>query len=258
MHKLTIPMLILSSFLSQPVSWAQTGNPMSKKVDSSAKGTAEQAKKTAEEAKKTADEAKKDVEETKKDVKETKEDVKETKKDVEETKKAVIGQRGERDFAGLHFGAGVGFTRTFGRDRIKSATNDNGIVRIDGEQNALPRAMLESHFFLTPRQWGELFDHWDYSADEKGHFGLGPYVGIVPGSSEIIQAIALGIMFGFKDPVFKNAGHSWNLGVGVSLEPNAVTLGDGLEPNQPVPPGATVRTQTRSLAGVTAVLSYGW
>lgn len=237
MHKLAIPLFILSSFLLQSVCWARAEDPTSKKVDSlvkevaEAKGTAEQAKNTAKEAKNIA----------------------------EETKKALeIGQRAGKDFAGLHFGVGIGFTRTFGRDRIETATNENGIVRIDGEKNAIPRVLLESHFFLTPKQWGELFDCGDYSNDEKGHFGIGPFVGIQPGTDQIIQAIAAGIMVGFKDPILKNANNSWNIGLGISLEPSSKTLGDGLKPNEPVPAGATVHTQTRSLAGITALLSYGW
>lgn len=189
--------------------------------------------------------------------------VEEAKKTAEEAKKTAekaleIGQRAEKDFAGLHFGVGVGFTRTFGRDRIDTAINDNGIVRIDGEKNAIPRVMLETHFFMTPKQWGEFFHRWNYSKDEEGHFGIGPFIGIQPGNDQIIQAIAAGVMVGFKDPMWKDANHSWNFGIGISLEPNSKTLGDGLQPNQPVPSGVAVRTQTRSLAGFTALLSYGW
>ena len=159
MCKLAIPLFILSSFLLQSVCWAKTEDPMSKKVDSSVKEAAE-AKGTAEQSKKTAEEAKKAGEETQKIADETKKTGEETKKTAE--KALEIGQRARKDFAGLHFGAGIGFTRTFGRDRIETAINDNGIVRIDGEKNAIPRVMLETHIFLTPKKWGEIFNGWDY------------------------------------------------------------------------------------------------
>lgn len=212
-------------------STAKSANSPDKPIDqpakesSSEKGVAEEAKKIAQEALAKANE---------------------------------IGARAGKDFAGLHFGAGVAFTRTFGRDRIETAINDNGIVRVDGEKNAIPRVMLETHFFLTPKQWSELFSTWDYSDNEKGKFGVGPFVAIQPGSDLIIQAIAVGLMAGFKDPIYKDASHSWNIGLGISVEPSSKTLGDGLKPNEPVPTGATVRTQSRSLAGFTALVSYGW
>ena len=44
-----------------------------------------------------------------------------------------IGEPTRQTFAGLHFGVGVSYTQTLGRDRIRSASVDpNGIVRIDG------------------------------------------------------------------------------------------------------------------------------
>jgi hypothetical protein len=87
---------------------------------------------------------------------------------------------------------------------------------------------------------------------------FGPVVALQPGTGQIIQAIAFGVMVGLKDPIYKDTSHSWNMGFGVSLEPSSTTLGDGLVANQPVPVGATIRTQTRSLVGFTALLSYGW
>lgn len=175
---------------------------------------------------------------------------------------------------GWGFGLGIGFTRTFGRDRIESAINDNGVVRIDGEKNAIPRIMLETHLLWTFERWSHVWscNVWrsidtkckEKTASAKQHdeddwIRVGPFVAIQPGSGEIIQAIAGGIMVGFKDPKkdplpFNNI----NIGLGISVEPNSRTLGDGLHANQPVPDGATVRTQTRSLAGFTIMVSTGF
>ncbi len=185
-------------------------------------------------------------------------DAADTAKQKVEEVEDQLRKRAAVEFAGLHFGVGIGFTQTFGRDRIESAINDNGIVRIEGETNAIPRVLLESHYFLTPNQWHDLFCKYTFEDDNKSKIGIGPFVALQPGTGQIIQAIAFGVMVGLKDPIYKDTSHSWNMGFGVSLEPSSTTLGDGLVANQPVPVGATIRTQTRSLVGFTALLSYGW
>lgn len=166
-----------------------------------------------------------------------------------------------RTLWGIRFGVGIGFTRTFGRDRIETAINDNGIVRIDGEKNAIPRVMLELHKLHTKDYWCNLFNDKDID-ESNAKFAFGPFFAIQPGTGEIIQSVTGGIMGGFRTP--KNGKNpvplieSLNIGLGISVEPNSKTLGDGLQPNQPVPSGVTVRTQTRSLVGVTIMVSVGF
>jgi hypothetical protein len=172
--------------------------------------------------------------------------------------KSTLKKRKTQEFAGLHFGVGIGFTQTFGRDRIESVFNDNGIVRIEGETNAIPRVLLESHIYLTPKQWGEVFSTLDYTENPTGKIGIGPFIALQPGSNSVIQAIVAGIMIGLKDPMYKDANHTWNLGIGISVEPSSKTLGDGLKANEPIPAGTALRTQDRSLVGITALISYGW
>ncbi len=196
----------------------------------------------------------------------------EVRKQGEEVKK--IGERTTREFAGLHFGVGISFAQTLGRDRIKSASVVNNLVRVDSENNAIPRVMLESHHFFTPSpqtkdEKGSLVPNPSFTQfcflgiplfcmDTNG-WGAGPFVALQPGTDEIIQAIAAGVMWGFKYSKDEADNRSWNFGVGVSVEPSSKTLGDGINEGQPLPPGETqVRFKDRTLTGIVALLSFGF
>jgi len=158
---------------------------------------------------------------------------------------AKVNEAAAGQFAGLHFGVGVSGTLTLGRDRIDGAKVVNGIVRVDGEKNFVPRVMLESHWFRegckTPC--------------------IGPFVALQPGTNNIIDAIGAGIMFGLKHSDKADERKSYNLAIGVTAEPNVKTLGDGINKNQPLPTGESsteVRTQNRTLIGIMALLSFGF
>lgn len=152
---------------------------------------------------------------------------------------------------GLHFGVGVSGTLTLGRDRIDSAKVVNGIVRVDGEKNFLPRVMLESHWFSpTCMKDVERICH-------------GPFVALQPGTNNIIDAIGIGWMWGLPFGLSSGSERkgSWNIGAGVTAEPNAKTLGDGINKNQPLPSGESsteVRTQNRTLLGVMILMSLSF
>ncbi len=145
------------------------------------------------------------------------------------------------------FGAGLSYTIDTGQnDRIKSAEIRNGIVRVTDKENGIPRLILEVHYFF--KKTGEL---------RGSEWGYGPFVAIQPGENEIINAIALGWMWGFRD---KDSGKvSWNIGVGVSADPNTQILGDGFEENQPVPAGETeIRYKEETQYGVMITFSASW
>jgi len=101
--------------------------------------------------------------------------------------------------------------------------------------------------------WKNLFNE-ESIIESNAKYGIGPFFAIQPGTG--------GIMIGLKTPKDGNNPvpivDSLNIGLGISVEPNSKTLGDGLQPNEPVPSGATVRTQTRSLVGVTIMISAGF
>ena len=171
---------------------------------------------------------------------------------------------GTRDFAGLSFGVALSLTADLGGkeriesaivvDRMVSASDENGVVVVEDENQAIARIMLESHFFFTP---GIDFPLWG-SAICKDTWGWGPFVGLQPGTDEIIEAIALGLMIGFKRPE-PRLSESWNLGLGLVVDPNVNTLGDGIVANEPLPPEETnVRYKEESQLGIVLLTSFSW
>ncbi|RWX47009.1 hypothetical protein H206_03112 [Candidatus Electrothrix aarhusensis] len=151
---------------------------------------------------------------------------------------------------GFNFGIALGLTMDIGsNERVESAEVVNGIVRVTKEENDVPRIMLETHYFFTPDY--ELLNH------DQGEWGIGPFVGIQNGSNEIIEYIGAGVMLGFRRT--SESTDSFNIGIGVVLDPSVKILGDGIEENQPLPTGETaVRYKETSQLGLLAMISYGF
>lgn len=161
---------------------------------------------------------------------------------------------GVRQFAGLNFGVGLSLTVDTGdHDRIDEAQIIDGLVRVDKESNARARIMLESHYFFTPGKAGG-----NFLRVNNGNWGVGPFVALQPGTDEIIEAIAAGIMIGFKRNG-STSGGSWNFGLGVVVDPNVQILGDGFIENSP-PPGTEtiVRFKEASQVGVLLITSFSF
>lgn len=146
------------------------------------------------------------------------------------------------------FGAGVSYTIDTGQnDRVKSAEIVNGVVRVTDEENGIPRVILEGHYFFgnTGTLWGS-------------ELGYGPFIAIQPGENDIINAIALGFMCGFRDKG-SNSNLSWNLGIGISADPNTQILGDGFKENQAPPEGETeIRYKEETQYGIMITFSASW
>jgi len=172
-------------------------------------------------------------------------------------------------FAGLKFGAGLSFTYDTGKhDRVDSATIDaNGIVRVDKTSNGIARIMLEAHYFfnpskiLVPAKAATATTPRIPAEREYRNWGWGPFVAVQPGSDEIINAIGLGLMFGFKYRDTSN--QSFNLGFGLSVDPNTKVLGSEFVDGQPAPLGPDgkplpIRYVTREQAGVLLLASFSW
>lgn len=152
-------------------------------------------------------------------------------------------------FGGLDWGVGVSLTIDFpGLNRVKSAELVNDIVRVSHEEDARARIMLESHYFF-PTQ-GKLF------GVPGGSWGYGPFIAIQPGTDHFIEAFALGIMIGFK----RGTGNqSFNIGLGIAVDPDTQVLGQGLQPNQPLPPGETaIRYRRESQYGLVILTSFSF
>jgi len=151
-----------------------------------------------------------------------------------------------REFGGLQFGVGISLTHDLGgHDRVVSASVVNGIVRVTEERNDIARIMLESHYFFT------------YTKNPNRIWGHGPFIAIQPGSNEIVESIAFGWMFGIKRAEGGADTSSWNIGFGAVVDPSVQVLGDGIEKNQPLPPGETeVRYKKESQWGVLIISSF--
>lgn len=162
--------------------------------------------------------------------------------------------KGKRNFAGINFGVGISLTFDTGKNsRIKAASIVDGIVRIDNEDDKIARVMLESHYFFLPDKKFLYLEGLD-----QGRWGWGPFVALQPGTEEIIEAVAVGVMLGFRRPK-DETGSSWNVGLGYVTDPNVNILGDGFVANQPPPGNETaVRLKEISQDGVVLLFSFSF
>jgi hypothetical protein len=177
---------------------------------------------------------------------------------AEATDTAVKAEN-QQEFHGLNLGVGLSLTLDTGsHDRVNDAEIVAGLVRVKDEENARARIMLESHYFFFPGSENPTPEEWDGSffGVKRKDWGVGPFVAIQPGEGEIVQAAALGLMVGFRQP---EGGRSWNVGVGIVYDPNTKTLGDGLAPNRPLPAGETqIRYKERAQKGVVILTSFSF
>jgi hypothetical protein len=129
---------------------------------------------------------------------------------------------------------------------------------VDDRDNASARFMLEAHYFFTP-SGKPLFGSNLLGAtntNKKLEWGWGPFVALQPGSDDIIDAIAAGLMIGFKRSDDPSDDASWNLGVGVVVDPNSQILGSGLVEDEPLPDGETeVRFREEEQVGILFLFS---
>ena len=145
----------------------------------------------------------------------------------------------------MGFGIGIGFVADVsGRDRVASAelTGDpmNPIVRVTDEENETPRLIFEIHNFK-------------YKLKKDGNWVHGPYFAVQAGEKEIIEAVSLGWMFGLP---YLDQSRSFNIGIGISADPNAQTLGDGIKANKPLPAGETeIRFKEETQFGLMIIFS---
>lgn len=97
-------------------------------------------------------------------------------------------------------------------------------------------------------------------------WGFGPFVGILPGSDNIIEAVGFGMMIGFRralvpglDNVAPTLGDSFNIGFGGIVDPNAAVLAKGFIEGQPPPNGeTTVRLRNTTQWGLLLIFSYSF
>lgn len=187
-----------------------------------------------------------------------------------------------KDFLGLKWGMGVGVIGGFGGDRAveKASLDANNIVRVDEEGDLRPQVFLEMHAFLAggkARCWRDYQRKKAAERMEKARnsdakdpttwcsnqsttpdpplMGFGPFIALQSGDSKAIDALALGVMWGFrKDP---QQSTSVNVGIGVSFDPSVQVLGGGLKDGKPLPPGEkAVRFKKESQFGWALMASF--
>ena len=156
----------------------------------------------------------------------------------------------KKNLGGIDFGIGVGFDYDFGgRSKIRSASITDNIVRIDEKEDTVAGFMLETHYFFTPKS--------SFLGLDSGMWGVGPYLSLTTGDEEIFYLFSLGAMVGFK----RNAesAQSFNIGIGLSVDPNAQVLGDGFFANM-APPGneTVVRYQRDTQLSLADVFSFSF
>ncbi len=177
--------------------------------------------------------------------------VEETAAQVEETQKEI--QKTIEQGKGLSFfGAGPAVTLNLAnRDRVNEAMLDeNNIIRLSKQSDASVGIFLEAHYLWPTKHllpFGLLRCPGARGSGKELKFqsttcGFGPFVGVQPGgSSEIIEGIGAGVMWGFKgsgDNIFNST--QFNVGVGVFVDPTVQTLGAGQFQDQPLPTGETM------------------
>jgi hypothetical protein len=195
-------------------------------------------------------------------------------------------------WGGLNWGIGIATDFDVGGARVGSATvvnnGVNNIVRVtDTSSNVGISFVLESHYFFAgPAEMGRILGVFeppgqcpvvrarDPNCTEWAH---GPFVAIEVGGGATapttnttgpITAYALGWMVGFHHPKYDATSGalvpdstSWNIGVGLRVDPKAQVLGDGIVANQPLPVGEStspVRTKTEPRPGVMLMSSFSF
>jgi hypothetical protein len=182
-------------------------------------------------------------------------------------------------WAGLNWGLGIAADFDIGGTRVANASIVNGLVRLnDTSSNVGVSFVLEAHYFLkdtllrgcsSAQPTRTPSGYIDYNCTEVA---WGPFVAIEvgdgsnssPASGGPITAYALGLMVGLHHPKVdpttnKPDTSSWNLGIGLRIDPKAQVLGDGFVANMPPPAGETViRYKTEPKAGVMLVSSFSF
>ncbi|HEY0714034.1 MAG TPA: hypothetical protein VGF45_15240 [Polyangia bacterium] len=172
--------------------------------------------------------------------------------DVVEAKvEAATKESAKSKFAGLDFAVGVGVMISPDNTRIEDAVlvpadpsiGGPAVVRVKTRRNHSARVFLESHYF--------------FMIDKPGTYGHGPFIALQPGTDDIIQTAALGWMAGARHTEKDTA--SFNIGIGVAVEPTVKELGDGIVPNQPLPAGETaLRYQEKPMVSLLVLGSFSF
>jgi hypothetical protein len=146
---------------------------------------------------------------------------------VKEYRAAV---QGEKDFIGIKWGVGVGYSHGFD-DIVEDAEIANGVVRVKKDLTDQPRVILEFHSYL----WCRGKERQD---DVPIQRGCGPFAAVATRDDKAVSGVAAGFMYGWKTGTGESST-GFSVGVGVILDSGVKKLEDGFREGQPPPAGAT-------------------
>ncbi|HLX16359.1 MAG TPA: hypothetical protein VKS24_14285 [Bradyrhizobium sp.] len=182
--------------------------------------------------------------------------------------------------AGINWGIGLAADFDLGGTRVNTATVVNNIVRVtDSSNNVNVGFVLEAHYFFKAVERcynsGKPAANKDAKPDNLADalsctdFATGPFVAIEIGGGTnpaanggLVTGYALGWMIGFRHPDFAKMmtpSSTWNLGIGLRVDPKSQVLGDGIIANQPLPIGESptlVRLKTEPRYGLMLLSSF--
>ena len=144
-----------------------------------------------------------------------------------------------------NFGAGIfaNFDFANGGARVKSASVVGGVVRVGETTKTQVKFMLEAHKFTSD----------PVTNFSKAFFG--PFIGLII-QGPVIDTAVLGVMWGIKQP---KSDKTLNIGVGISVSPQAQVLGDGIVEGSALPNGETeVRFKRITKYGLSITTSFGF
>ena len=194
-----------------------------------------------------------------------------TEKTAAKTAQAVNGSTA---WAGLNWGLGIAADFDIGGTRVANASIVNGLVRLnDTSSNVGVSFVLEAHYFLkdTLIKGGCSSPRLPDYISTCTEIAWGPFVAIEvgdgsnssPANNGPVTAYALGLMVGMHHPKADSTNKpdttSWNLGIGMRIDPKSQVLGDGFVANMPPPAGETaIRYKTEPKAGVMLLSSFSF
>jgi hypothetical protein len=143
------------------------------------------------------------------------------------------------DFKGFNLGAALALA-VYLDEPVEEAAMAGGVVRVTRQRDAVTRLMLESHYFFVPKE---------------GRIGLGPFVGVLSSGEKIVDALGFGFMLGLRSGVRES--RSFNVGLGLMVEPDLKHLGSGLVDGAELPDGETeIRYQEASAEALLLLVSF--
>ncbi|HXH53737.1 MAG TPA: hypothetical protein VNH53_09970 [Sphingomicrobium sp.] len=154
---------------------------------------------------------------------------------------AILVVAAQPALAQIKPGFGAAVVMDFGdKPRVEDATLVNGVVRVNRDSNTSIRPMFDVHAPL-----------WDLGKDVKA----GPFLGAQFSKEQLIDSLGAGMMVNVPTGA---AGTKLNFGLGLVLDPNVRTLGNGIVEDQPLPAGETeIRYRNTGKFGLLFMTSIG-